>query len=53
MINGKEKPFWQTSMPNESKVSLTSLSISTYSPVLLVTSSMNESLVFFDIHEKK
>jgi hypothetical protein len=52
-MNGKEKPMWQTGSPKESKASMTSLSISAYSPVLLVTSSVDESLVFFDIHEKK
>ena len=53
LLSGKDKPLWQTASPKETRASMTCLSISTYSPILLVTSSLDETLVFFDIHEKK
>jgi hypothetical protein len=53
LLSGKDKPFWTTSSPSETKATMTSLSISSYSPVLLVTASVDETLTFFDIQEKK
>jgi hypothetical protein len=49
-MSGKDKPAWSTASASESKASMTSLSISSYSPVLLVTASVDETLTFFDIH---
>ena len=53
-MSGKDKPIWTTtSSSNDTKASMTSISISSFSPVLLVTSSVDETLTFFDIQEKK
>ncbi len=48
-MSGKNVPIWTTSSSSESKASMTSLSISAYSPVLLVTASVDETLTFYDI----
>jgi hypothetical protein len=52
MVANREKPYWSIS-PTENRASMTSLSFSPFSPVLLVTSGVDQNLMFYDILEKK
>jgi WD40 repeat protein len=51
-MGNKDKPIWSTTS-SENKASTTSLSFSPFNSVLLVTSSVDENLVFYDIQERK